>query len=217
VVWRYVVALERIQSYRLQIVTFVRCEMQQHSSRNFNAQKRYWFQTIIWLDCWHAKQSDTRYREVVFIHTGPPLDATRSSLGSLISARMPQMVKEGGLVFEPILQPTPSLSPTPTPFLRSVHICLYRRRVQHHSDRSTERLRGKVVSKLCPNDARVAVWPRDFTPDHSDLRTLNLPLCSVHEGDFLAQVESGCLWIIHALEFEKTRVGVGVALAALVT
>jgi len=46
------------------------------------------------------------------------------------------------------------------------------------------------VCEFGSDDARVAVWPCDFAPDHSDLAALAFFRCSVHVCDALSKVES---------------------------
>ena len=52
------------------------------------------------------------------------------------------------------------------------------------------------MSEVCAHQSAVAVWSCHLSPDDSDLAALSFLGCSVHESDFLAQVESR----VHALE-----------------
>lgn len=102
---------------------------------------------------------------------------------------------------EPSTQPTPAETPI-----------LYRRGVQHDTNRSTERLRGKGVGELGADDARVTcersrsararrdtrsygrgictVGAGNLAPDHPDLGAADLLLALVDVGDLLAEVEA---------------------------
>ena len=44
--------------------------------------------------------------------------------------------------------------------------------------------------EACTYDARVAMWPCDFTPDDADFRSLADFGCAVDKGDLLSGVES---------------------------
>lgn len=97
---------------------------------------------------------------------------------------------------------------------------LYRRGVEHDTNRSTERLGGKRVGELGSNDARVTVGSGDFAPDDANLGSSDLLLRLVDIRDLLAQVEVGGVGVINTLNLDQTRLGVGgvsVALIAQVT
>jgi hypothetical protein len=93
---------------------------------------------------------------------------------------------------------------SPKPFF------LYRRRVQHDTNGSTERLGGKGRGELGADDAGVScrdtlddcscrrstgrilftVWSGDLAPDHADLGTADLLLAPVDESNLLAEIEA---------------------------
>jgi hypothetical protein len=50
---------------------------------------------------------------------------------------------------------------------------------------------------------RRTMCPRNLSPDHSDLRSLDLALGPVHESDFLSEVELGGIRSFHTLELEQ--------------
>lgn len=87
---------------------------------------------------------------------------------------------------------------------------LYRRRVQHDTNGSTERLGGKGGGELGADDAGVScrdkldgcscrrspgrvlitVWSSDLAPDHADLGAADLLLAPVDESNLLAEIEA---------------------------
>lgn len=87
---------------------------------------------------------------------------------------------------------------------------LYRRRVQHDTNGSTERLGGKGGGELGADDAGVScrdtlddcscrrspgrvlitVWSGDLAPDHADLGAADLLLAPVDESNLLAEIEA---------------------------
>lgn len=94
------------------------------------------------------------------------------------------------------------LNTTPVP------LHLYRRWVQHDSDRCAEGLWWEVLSELSTNNTGVScyklvsiplysrfsirrtVWAGDLAPDDSDLRATDLLGCAVNESDLLSEVEA---------------------------
>jgi hypothetical protein len=99
----------------------------------------------------------------------------------------------------------------------TLKIRLYRRRVKHYTNGSTERLRREIVTELCSYNAGITVWAGDLAPDYSDLRALNFSLCPIDEGNLLAEVEVGGFGVIDTLYLDETCVGVGIALSTLIT
>uniref|UniRef100_A0A1Y1KYD9 Uncharacterized protein n=1 Tax=Photinus pyralis TaxID=7054 RepID=A0A1Y1KYD9_PHOPY len=93
---------------------------------------------------------------------------------------------------------------------------LYRRGVQHHTNRCTERLSGKGRRELGADDAGVAVWPGDLAPDDADLGSTDLLLAAVDEGDLLAKVEVGSRGVIDALNLDQAGARSGDVAGALV-
>jgi hypothetical protein len=93
---------------------------------------------------------------------------------------------------------------------------LYRRRVQHNADGSTERLGGEGRGELGADDAGVAVRAGDLAPDHTDLGAADLLLAAVDVGDLLAQVEVGSLGAVNTLNLDQAGAGGGDVARALV-
>jgi hypothetical protein len=93
---------------------------------------------------------------------------------------------------------------------------LYRRGVEHDTNRSTERLGGKRAGELGTDDARVAVGAGNLAPDHSDLGSANLLLGLVDIRNLLAEVEVGSALVVNALDLDQARLGVGGVSRALV-
>jgi len=90
------------------------------------------------------------------------------------------------------------------------------RRVEHHTDGGTECVGGQVRAEFRLDDTRVTVRACDASPDHPDLRALNLPLCPVNVGNALSEVELSLLLVSDTLKLNERGVGTGVALATLV-
>jgi hypothetical protein len=93
---------------------------------------------------------------------------------------------------------------------------LYRRGVEHDTNRSTERLGGERACELGADDTGVAVWAGDLAPDHSDLGSTNFLLALVDERNLLAEVEVGGVLVIDTLDLDQTRLRVGGVSRALV-
>jgi hypothetical protein len=93
---------------------------------------------------------------------------------------------------------------------------LYRRRVQHDTNGSTERLGGEGRGELGADDTRVSVRAGDLAPDDADLGALDRPLCAVDVGNTLAKVEVGGVGVVDTLDLDQTRLGVGDMPATLV-
>lgn len=112
---------------------------------------------------------------------------------------------------------------------------LYRRRVKHDADGSTEGLGREVRPELGADDARVAVRPGNLAPDDADLGALDgalgavdvcaisltstVPPCVFRRG---ALVRTGYALtgvplcgggVVNTLELEQRGAGVGVALS----
>lgn len=93
---------------------------------------------------------------------------------------------------------------------------LYRRRVKHDTNGSTEGPRGEGAGELGADDARVAVRPGDLAPDDPDLGAPLLGVTLVDEGNLLAAVELGALRVLNALDLDEARLRVHPVLATLV-
>lgn len=93
---------------------------------------------------------------------------------------------------------------------------LYRRRVQHDTNGSTERLGGKGGGELGADDAGVSVWSGDLAPDHADLRAADLLLASVDESNLLAEIEVGGVGVINTLNLDQAGSRAGGVTRALV-
>ena len=95
-------------------------------------------------------------------------------------------------------------------------LCLYRRGVEHDTNRSTKRLGGKGSAELGADNARVAVRAGDLAPDDADLGAADLLLSLVDVGNTLAKVEVGGVGVVDTLDLDQTRLGVGDMPATLV-
>jgi len=93
---------------------------------------------------------------------------------------------------------------------------LYRRRVKHDADGSTEGLGGQVRPELGADNARVAVGPGDLAPDDADLGALDGALGAVDVCYALTGVPLCGGGVVNTLELEEGGAGVGVALSSLV-
>jgi len=106
---------------------------------------------------------------------------------------------------EPSTLPNSGLSP-----------CLYRRGVEHDTNRSTKRLGGKGSAELGTDDTRVAVRAGDLAPNDADLGAADLLLALVDVGYSLAEVEVGGVGVVNTLNLDQTGLGVGDVPATLV-
>jgi len=113
---------------------------------------------------------------------------------------------------------------------------LYRRRVQHDTNGSTERLGGKGGGELGADDAGVScrdtlddcscrrspgrvlitVWSGDLAPDHADLGAADLLLAPVDESNLLAEIEVGGVGVINTLNLDQAGSRAGGVTRALV-
>lgn len=93
---------------------------------------------------------------------------------------------------------------------------LYRRRVQHDTNGSTERLGGKGGGELGADHAGVSVWSGDLAPDHADLGAADLLLAPVDESNLLAEIEVGGVGVINTLNLDQAGSRAGGVTRALV-
>lgn len=93
---------------------------------------------------------------------------------------------------------------------------LYRRRVQHDTNGSTERLGGEGRGELGADDTRVSVRAGDLAPDDADLGTADLLLAPVDESNLLSKVEVGGVGVINTLDLDQAGARAGGVTRALV-
>jgi hypothetical protein len=119
-------------------------------------------------------------------------------------------------MFYPCLDQCSQMRTAPHYQLQPEALFLYRRRVQHDANGSTERLGGERRGELGADDARVSVRTGDLAPDDADLGTADLLLATVDESDLLAEVEVGGVGVVNTLDLDQAGSRAGGVTRALV-
>merc|ERR1719265_44591 len=86
--------------------------------------------------------------------------------------------------------------------------------VQHNPAGSTMRSWWKVLLEFCADNARVAMWAADLSPDHTELAVLHFLLGLVDVSALLAQVESSVITTLNTLNLDQGCPGVAIHLAS---